>query len=71
MAHGGQYMIDFRLGLKRKYGNELFRSFHGESDMEYTMIDATIVRAHACAAGLGKNTQEPRGFGAQQGRIYK
>jgi hypothetical protein len=64
-------MIGFRLGSKKKIWDELFRSFHGESDMEYTMIDATIVRAHACAAGLGKNTQEPRGFGAQQGRIYK
>jgi hypothetical protein len=50
--------IGSRLGLKRKYGDELFQLFHCESDMEYTMIDATIVRAQACAAGLRKNTPQ-------------
>lgn len=31
------------------------------------MIDATIIRAHACAAGLGKNTQEQEALGRSKG----
>jgi transposase len=36
-----------------------------DSDLEYVMIDATIVRAHACAAGYGK--QEIEGLGRSKG----
>jgi transposase len=59
----------FQAWSKKKIWDELFQSFHCESDMEYTMIDAMIVRAHACAAGLGKNTQEQEALGRR--RIYK
>lgn len=34
----------------------LFGHFSQDRDMEYLMIDSTIVRAHACAAGAQKNT---------------
>ena len=27
-------------------------------DLEYVMIDATIVRAHACAAGYGEQPEQ-------------
>ncbi len=57
----------FQAWSKKKIWDELFQSFHCESDMEYTMIDATIVRAHACAAGLGKNTQEQEALGRSKG----
>jgi transposase len=36
-----------------------------DPDLEYVMIDATIVRAHACAAGYGD--QESQGLGRSQG----
>lgn len=36
-----------------------------EADLEYVMIDATIVRAHACAAGYG--SQDIEGLGRSKG----
>jgi len=36
-----------------------------DPDLEYVMIDSTIVRAHACAAGLGK--QGEQGLGRSKG----
>lgn len=33
---------------------KLFEHFSADRDMEYLMIDSTIVRAHACAAGAQK-----------------
>lgn len=35
---------------------KLFASFSADSDLEHLLIDSTIVRAHACAAGAQKNT---------------
>ena len=35
--------------------------------MEWVMIDSTIVRAHACAAGYGKDTQEQEALGRSKG----
>jgi len=35
---------------------ELFKHFSQDRDMEYLLLDSTIVRAHACAAGAQKNT---------------
>lgn len=39
--------------------------FIEDPDLEYIMIDATVVRAHACAAGYGK--QELEGLGRSAG----
>jgi len=36
-----------------------------DADLEYIMIDATIVRAHACAAGYG--SQDEQGLGRSKG----
>ena len=36
-----------------------------EPDLEYVMIDATIVRAHACSAGYKK--KNPEGLGRSKG----
>lgn len=38
-----------------------------DADMEYVMIDASIVRAHACAAGYGKDSQEQECLGRSKG----
>lgn len=45
----------------------LFESVQVNPDMEYVMIDSTIVRAHACAAGYGKNNQEQEALGKSKG----
>ncbi len=33
---------------------QLHHSFAGDADIEHLLIDSTIVRAHACAAGASK-----------------
>lgn len=38
-----------------------------DPDLEYIMVDATIVRAHSCAAGYGH--QEAQGLGRSKGRF--
>jgi hypothetical protein len=35
---------------------ERMMSYFIDADLEYGLIDGTIVRAHACAAGYGKNS---------------
>jgi len=34
--------------------------FSSDADMEYIMVDSTILRAHACAAGANKKNMEDR-----------
>jgi transposase len=38
-----------------------------DPDMEYVMLDSTIVRANACAAGYGKNSQTKEALGRSRG----
>jgi transposase len=38
-----------------------------DPDLEYVKIDATIIRAHACAAGYRKGDQEIEGLGRSKG----
>lgn len=35
---------------------KLFEQISADRDLEYLLIDSTIVRSHACAAGAQKNT---------------
>ena len=39
-----------------KVFEKLFEHLSQDCDMEHLLIDSTIVRAHACAAGAQKNT---------------
>ena len=36
---------------------QLFEKMSQDRDLEYLLIDSTIVRAHACSAGAKKNTE--------------
>jgi transposase len=45
----------------------LFESMHTEVDDEAVMIDATIVRAHACSAGYKKGRQDEEALGRSKG----
>jgi len=38
-----------------------------DPDLEYVMIDATIIRAHACASGYKKGQQEQEALGRSKG----
>ena len=50
---------------------DIWRALHisciEDPDMESIMIDATIVRAHACASGYKKGQQESQGLGRSKG----
>lgn len=55
----------FNAWSKKKVWEDLFAFCVQDPDLEYVMIDATIVRAHACAAGYGE--QETEGLGRSHG----
>lgn len=57
----------FKTWSNRNIWEKLFESFKQEPDMEWVSIDSTIVRAHACSAGYGKNSQEKEGLGRSKG----
>lgn len=46
---------------------KLFKSAQKDPDMEWVSIDSTIVRAHACSAGYGKDSQEQEALGRSKG----
>ena len=45
----------------------VFESVQKDGDAEYVSIDSTIVRAHACAAGLRKSSQDEQALGRSKG----
>ena len=55
----------FNAWSKKKIWDRLLQFCAEDPDLEYIMIDATIVRAHACAAGYGK--QQIEGLGRSHG----
>lgn len=46
---------------------KMFEYFKQDPDMEWIMLDSSIVRAHACASGYGKNSQEQEALGRSKG----
>jgi len=55
----------FNAWSKKFIWDTLLKFCASDPDLEYVMIDATIVRAHACAAGYGD--QESQGLGRSKG----
>jgi transposase len=55
----------FNSWAKKNIWNALLEFFAKDSDLEYVMIDATIVRAHACSAGYKQ--QDTEGLGRSKG----
>lgn len=55
----------FNSWTKKDVWNKLLKFCAQDPDLEYVMIDATIVRAHACAAGYGN--QDEQGLGRSKG----
>lgn len=52
---------------KKNIWNDLLQYCIEDPDLEYVMIDATIVRAHPCAAGYKKDCHEEQGLGRSKG----
>lgn len=46
----------------RKIWDKVLQQNQNDPDMELVMIDSTIVRAHACAAGYGKKQSRSTGI---------
>lgn len=57
----------FKQWSERDIWKQLFEKHKVDPDLEYLMIDSSIVRAHACAAGYGKNSQEKEALGRSKG----
>jgi transposase len=57
----------FREWSHKRIWFRMFEYFKQDPDMEWTMIDSTIVRAHACAAGYGKDSQKAKSLGRSKG----
>lgn len=55
----------FNAWSKKEIWSQLFQLCVKDPDLEYIMLDTTIVRAHACAAGYGK--QQTEGLGRSAG----
>ena len=53
----------FKRWVNKGILQKLFEHFQIDSDTEFVMIDATIVRAQACAAGYKKNSQDQEALG--------
>lgn len=51
----------FNAWTRKKIWDLLLQFCSEDPDFEYVMIDATIVRAHACAAGYGQQEKEALG----------
>lgn len=57
----------FKQWSNRGIWEMLFETSQKDPDMEQAMIDSTIVRAHACAAGYVKYTQPNEALGRSRG----
>lgn len=57
----------FKLWSERNIWQKIFESVQTDPDLEYVMIDSSIIRAHACAAGYGRNSQEKEALGRSKG----
>jgi transposase len=47
--------------------SHLLEHFSQDSDNESHLIDASVIRAHSCAAGYGKNSQNTEALGRSKG----
>lgn len=57
----------FKEWSDRGIWERMFEYFKQDPDTEWVMIDSTIVRAHACAAGFGKDSQQKEALGRSKG----
>ncbi len=57
----------FNAWAQKNIWHKMFKAMQIDPDMEWTSIDSTIVRAHACAAGYRKDSQDQEALGRSRG----
>lgn len=57
----------FKYWVKKRIWENLFKQIQKDPDLEYVMLDSTIVRANACAAGYKKDSQIKECLGRSRG----
>jgi transposase len=57
----------FKAWSEKNIWSELLEFCIEDPDLEYVMVDATIVRAHPCAAGFKKDSQARQALGRSKG----
>jgi len=57
----------FKSWVDRGIWKKIFDGAKDIIDLEFFLLDSTIVRAHACSAGYGKNSQEKEALGRSRG----
>jgi transposase len=57
----------FKLWSEKNIWQQIFELIRADPDFEYLMIDSSVIRAHACAAGYGKNSHEKEALGRSKG----
>ncbi len=57
----------FKYWVKKGIWENLFKQIQKDPDLEYVMLDSTIVRANACAAGYKKDSQIKECLGRSRG----
>ena len=57
----------FKYWAKKGVWQKLFQAIQQDPDMEYVMLDSTIIRANACAAGYKKDSQLEECLGRSRG----
>lgn len=62
-GHWGGLHKRFLRWAKKEIWERLFENLKIDPDLETVMIDASIIRAHACAAGYEKNSQQDQALG--------
>ncbi len=61
------HLQTLRILVSQRYLESDFRGFSNDYDGESIMIDATIVRAHPCAAGYEKGQHDREALGSSKG----
>jgi transposase len=52
---------------KKNIWNDMLSFFAEDADMESVMIDGSVIRAHACASGYKKGSEEEQALGRSKG----
>ncbi len=66
-GHWNKIYRRFKRWSDRGIWEQIFTLSQSDGDSEYVSIDSTIVRAHACSAGLRNSCQEEEALGRSKG----